>query len=99
MNEGGTAGPRRLSAWACGAAIRLYQAWISPWLGPCCRFQPTCSEYARMAIERHGLLRGARLAFLRLFRCRPGFAGGDDPVPGAEYFQLPTFAKSEDSHE
>ena len=62
-------------------AIRAYQAAVSPLLGPACRYQPTCSNYALAAIERHGSLRGAWLAARRLARCRPGAAGGYDPVP------------------
>ncbi len=69
--------------------IRLYQRSLSPnhgWfrsLRPYghCRFYPSCSEYARQAIEQHGLLRGGRLGLRRLLRCHPGHAGGHDPVP------------------
>ena len=64
------------------AVIRIYQMSISPVLGPSCRYQPTCSRYALVAIERHGSLRGAWLVARRLIRCRPGSAGGYDPVPG-----------------
>lgn len=46
-----------------------------------CKFHPTCSEYAREAIERHGVLRGCRLAAGRILRCRPFAPGGIDPVP------------------
>ncbi len=51
--------------------IRFYQYVISPWLGPKCRFQPTCSAYAIEALERHGVLRGSWLALRRLSRCHP----------------------------
>ena len=61
--------------------IRAYQMAVSPLLGPHCRFTPTCSEYAREAIARHGLGRGAWLALKRLARCHPFHAGGHDPVP------------------
>jgi len=61
--------------------IKAYQAAISPLLGTRCRFHPTCSDYAREAVERHGLLKGAHLAFRRLLRCHPLHAGGIDPVP------------------
>lgn len=61
--------------------IRAYQAVVSPLLGTRCRFHPTCSAYAREAIEKHGLLKGVSLAVRRLFRCHPFHAGGIDPVP------------------
>ncbi|MCR4420265.1 MAG: membrane protein insertion efficiency factor YidD [Clostridia bacterium] len=62
------------------ALIAFYQRWISPLTGPHCRFYPSCSEYARIALERHGW-RGVGLALLRLLRCHPFSAGGCDPVP------------------
>ncbi len=61
--------------------IRLYQLLISPLLGPRCRFQPTCSQYAAEAIARHGCLRGGWLALRRLLRCHPWGGQGYDPVP------------------
>ena len=61
--------------------IRFYQYVISPWLGPNCRFQPTCSAYAIEALERHGVLRGSWLALRRLSRCHPLGGHGYDPVP------------------
>jgi len=60
--------------------LKFYKAVISPWLPPSCRFVPTCSEYAREAIERHGALRGSGMAVWRLLRCQPFSAGGYDPV-------------------
>lgn len=66
------------------ALLRIYQYLLSPWVGQHCRFHPTCSEYAREAIETHGTLRGAWLAARRLSRCHPWHAGGLDPVPGTE---------------
>lgn len=60
--------------------IRLYQAALSPLMGGCCRFSPSCSAYAREALERHGL-RGLGLAARRLLRCRPFGPSGWDPVP------------------
>ena len=71
----------RLPARAVVLLLRLYKAAISPWLPRACRFEPTCSVYAREAIERHGLLRGGGLAIRRLFRCHPFHPGGLDPVP------------------
>jgi len=60
--------------------LKFYKAVISPWLPPSCRFTPTCSEYAREAIERHGALKGTGMAIWRLLRCQPFCAGGYDPV-------------------
>jgi putative membrane protein insertion efficiency factor len=59
----------------------VYQRAISPTLPPMCRYEPTCSHYAREAVERHGALRGAWLAARRLARCRPLGGRGWDPVP------------------
>jgi len=60
--------------------IRAYQICISPFLTPCCRFYPTCSEYAITAIRRHGPFRGAVLGMMRILRCHPLHPGGYDPV-------------------
>ena len=61
--------------------IRGYQLMLSPFFGVHCRFYPTCSEYAREAIEQHGSFRGSWLALKRLLRCGPWHPGGPDPVP------------------
>ena len=63
------------------AALNFYKRFISPLLPRACRFEPTCSVYAREAIVRHGLGRGAALALGRLLRCNPFHRGGLDPVP------------------
>ncbi len=63
------------------ALIRAYQLIVSPWLGPRCRFHPSCSSYALEAIDRHGAWRGSGLALRRLGRCHPWNPGGFDPVP------------------
>jgi putative membrane protein insertion efficiency factor len=61
--------------------ITLYRWFVSPLLGPNCRFYPTCSSYALQAIEQHGALRGSWLALRRIGRCHPWNPGGVDPVP------------------
>jgi hypothetical protein len=61
--------------------IRVYQRFLSPLLGPRCRYHPSCSEYAAQALQRHGILRGSLLASWRLLRCNPWSHGGFDPVP------------------
>ena len=63
------------------AAVRVYQYALRPMLGANCRFYPSCSDYAREALERHGALRGSWLAVKRLGRCQPFHPGGYDPVP------------------
>lgn len=60
--------------------IRVYQICISPLFTPCCRFYPSCSEYAITAIRRYGPLRGSFSGLKRLFRCHPFNPGGYDPV-------------------
>lgn len=62
------------------AIIRGYQKFISPMLRPSCRFQPTCSQYAIEAIEKHGVLKGGAMAIWRILRCNPFCKGGYDPV-------------------
>jgi putative membrane protein insertion efficiency factor len=71
-------GPARA---ALVALIRGYQLLVRPVCPPSCRFAPTCSEYAREAVTRHGALRGAILALRRVGRCHPWHPGGWDPVP------------------
>jgi hypothetical protein len=72
--------------------IRAYQKYISPLKKPCCRYYPTCSEYALEAVRKHGALKGLILAAWRLLRCNPYSRGGVDYVP--EKFHLYTL-KSE----
>ncbi len=61
--------------------IDVYRRYISPLKSPCCRYIPTCSEYAMIAIERYGAARGGWLALKRILRCHPFHEGGYDPVP------------------
>ena len=63
------------------APIKFYRRFISPALPPCCRFQPTCSEYALTALERFGFFKGSWLALKRIVKCNPFHPGGYDPVP------------------
>ncbi len=64
-------------------ALTGYKLLISPLVPSCCRFAPTCSEYAQLAVVEHGFLRGSALALLRLARCHPFHPGGYDPPPPA----------------
>lgn len=61
--------------------VRFYRFFISPLLGPRCRFEPSCSHYAEQAIVEHGIVRGAVLSLKRLSKCHPWHQGGYDPVP------------------
>jgi len=63
------------------AVIAAYKRFVSPLLGPRCRFAPSCSEYAVVAIRTHGAARGSWLAMKRVGRCHPFNPGGHDPVP------------------
>ena len=64
--------------------ISIYQRLISPLVGPCCRFHPTCSEYAKEALENHGLVMGIWLTIKRLSKCHPLGGSGFDPVPRSD---------------
>lgn len=61
--------------------IWFYQKAISPYTPPSCRFTPTCSEYARQALLKHGPVKGLYLAVRRILRCHPWGGSGYDPVP------------------
>lgn len=67
--------------WLLLLAIGAYRRFVSPLLGPHCRFAPSCSAYATTALTRFGLRRGGWLALRRLSRCHPWHPGGVDPVP------------------
>ena len=71
----------KILSWLLVLPIRFYQICISPLLGPSCRFTPTCSEYARQAILKHGPFKGLYLAIRRILRCHPWGGSGYDPVP------------------
>lgn len=61
--------------------IRLYQFLISPLFPSHCNYYPTCSEYSRRAVVRHGVFKGLLMGAMRIGRCSARFYGGDDPVP------------------
>ena len=62
------------------ALLRAYKSHVSPLLPPACRYTPTCSEYAALAIERYGVVKGGAQALRRLLSCNPFTRGGYDPV-------------------
>ncbi|MCW5206478.1 membrane protein insertion efficiency factor YidD [Desulfobulbus sp. F5] len=64
----------------CLLLVRGYQRCISPFFPPCCRYVPTCSEYAAQAVARYGAAQGVWMALLRILRCHPFAKGGYDPV-------------------
>lgn len=61
--------------------VRVYQLTISPLLGNCCRFYPSCSNYMIESLRKHGLIKGGWLGIKRLAKCHPWHTGGSDPVP------------------
>ena len=69
--------------------VRFYRLVVSPWLGPSCRFTPSCSTYSLQALEQHGAAAGSYLTLARLVRCQPWCQGGHDPVP--EQLSRPRF--------
>jgi len=70
----------QLPALLVRAGLWVYQAAVSPFLGPCCRFVPSCSAYSRQALQRYGVIRGGWMSLKRLLRCHPFHPGGWDPV-------------------
>lgn len=73
---------RELSKQMVTLPILAYQYGVSPLLLPSCRFIPSCSEYAKQAIERFGVRQGVIMSLRRLLRCHPLHPGGFDPPPG-----------------
>ena len=63
------------------AMVKFYRRNISPLRPPCCRYIPTCAQYALEALEKYGALKGSWLALRRFLRCHPFHKGGYDPVP------------------
>jgi hypothetical protein len=74
-------GISQLLSWMLLLPILFYRRFITPFTPPSCRFTPTCSEYARQAILKHGPFRGLYLAIRRILRCHPWGGSGYDPVP------------------
>jgi len=72
---------KRPLQWFFVLLIRLYQLFVSPFLGANCRYTPTCSQYGKEAILKHGPFRGGWLAVKRILRCHPWGGHGHDPVP------------------
>ncbi|PLA74288.1 membrane protein insertion efficiency factor YidD [Hydrogenovibrio sp. SC-1] len=71
--------------WLLLGLIRFYQLFISPLIGPRCRFYPSCSHYSQEAIQKCGVLKGGWLSIKRIARCHPGNPGGIDPVPDCQH--------------
>ncbi|MBP1740534.1 MAG: hypothetical protein H6Q48_2827 [Deltaproteobacteria bacterium] len=61
--------------------IVVYQKLISPILLPSCRFYPSCSTYARLALKKYGIIKGGILSLMRILKCHPLHPGGYDPLP------------------
>lgn len=72
---------KRILSWPLIAFVRFYQICLSPLKPPCCRFTPTCSQYAIEALRKHGPIKGLLLAIWRILRCNPWGGSGYDPVP------------------
>lgn len=68
---------KKVAIWLIG----FYRKHISPFKAPCCKYVPTCSEYALEAYEKYGFFKGTRLTVWRLLRCNPFSKGGYDPLP------------------
>ena len=68
-------------AWLLVLPILFYQRFITPYTPASCRFTPTCSEYARQALLKHGVIKGTMLTVWRILRCNPWGGFGYDPVP------------------
>ena len=60
--------------------IKFYQKHISPWLGNNCKYEPTCSEYTKQAIEKYGVIKGCFKGMKRIMKCNPFSKGGYDPL-------------------
>ncbi len=72
---------RHIAAYPLILLVKFYRVCISPYKTPCCRFTPTCSQYALEALSKYGPFKGSWLAIRRLLRCHPFGGSGYDPVP------------------
>ena len=61
--------------------VYMYKLLLSPFIGPCCRYTPSCSIYMMQSVKKHGIIKGTIMGLARLCRCRKSFLGGPDPVP------------------
>jgi len=93
--------PARWAVRLVSLPIVVYRYLVSPLIGPCCRFLPTCSDYALEAVATHGVLRGGWLAVCRFARCHPWGGDGYDPVPpsGPVCQRRPTSRPSAATHQ
>lgn len=69
----------RAASWAIVRMVQAYKRFVSPLLGRHCRFEPTCSSYFLLAVEKHGAIRGSLRGLARICRCHPWHPGGFDP--------------------
>lgn len=72
---------KKLLGWIFIVLIKIYQYAISPYLMPSCRYTPSCSEYGKQAIQKHGPFKGGWLTIKRILSCNPWGGSGYDPVP------------------
>lgn len=82
-------------AWLLVLPILFYQHFITPYTPPSCRFTPTCSEYGRQALLKHGPIKGLLLTLWRILRCNPWGGSGYDPVPPKGKWRNETIGKDD----
>lgn len=85
-----------IAARGLAAIVRGYQRWISPLMGPRCRYYPTCSHYAVDALSTHGAFKGSVLSAWRILRCNPWSDGGVNHVPPRGKWRSPAWIPPED---
>jgi putative membrane protein insertion efficiency factor len=85
--------------WLLIKLVQFYRFVISPMLGPPrCRYYPSCSEYAIIALKHYGAWQGSKLTIKRILRCHPGCEGGIDPVPGVPLESNESEERKNDAH-